>query len=268
MPPGVDATRPSPARLYDYILGGTNNFAVDRAAAERIRAEFPDTVDAVYANRGFHQRAARWMAEAGIRQFIDIGAGLPTVNNTHQAVQAVVPDARVVYVDNDPEVLAHATELLAGSAGTVLIEGDLRDPGRLLGHRLLREMIDFSQPVGLLMTGILYFVDDGSDPRGLIRQYVAALASGSYLAMSQVTADRMPPRAVEAITENYQSATERIHFRSLAEVERFFEGLELVAPYPGAEPAVTYAGLWGAEDPEMADTDGSRILYCGVGRKP
>ena len=269
VPPGIDPATPSPARLYDYYLGGTNNFRADRDAAEQIRARMPELADAAWANRGFHQRAALWMAgTAGIRQFLDIGSGLPTQNNTHQAVHRVTREARVVYVDNDPLVRVHASALLVDAGETRLVTADLRDPDGVLNHPQTRELIDFSQPVGLLMTAVLHFVSDGSDPHGLIARYVAELAPGSYLALSHITADQKPPAATAAIRGIYANATEQIYLRSRAEVERFFDGLELVRPYQGAAAAVTYVGEWGAEDPDMADSDGSRWSYGGVARRP
>jgi S-adenosyl methyltransferase len=268
VPPGVDITRMSPARMYDYFLGGTNNFPVDREAAEKLRATATDVVDAMWANRGFHGRAAVWMARQGIRQFIDLGSGLPTQNNTHEAVHRVVPAARVVYVDNDPMVAAHAGSLLARDGTTAVIQADLREPDAVLGHPGLRQLIDFSQPAGVLMTAVMHFVADGSDPWGLVRRYLTEVAPGSFLALSHVTYERLPPHMVQVGIETMARGTEPSHLRSKTEVERFFDGLELVSPFEGAEPAVTYVGLWGAEDPELADTDGSRAYYCGVARRP
>lgn len=268
VPPGIDPDTPSPARLYDYYLGGVDNFPADREAAEMIRARMPELADAAWANRGFHQRAARWMAERGIRQFLDIGAGLPTQSNTHQAVAKVASDARVVYVDNDPLVRVHASALLTGEGSTRFITADLRDPDNVLNHPQTRELLDFGQPAGLLMTAVLHFVSDGSDPYGLVQRYVAELAPGSYLALTHITADQKPPAAVRAILDIYASATEQMYMRGRGEVERFFDGLELVSAYDGAAPAVTYVGQWGAEDPELADSDGSRWCYGGMARRP
>src|SRR5258708_4796301 len=267
-PPGVDATRPSPARLYDYFLGGTTNFAVDRAAAEHLKAAAPDLIDAVWANRGFHGRAAVWLAERGIRQFIDIGSGLPTQNNTHEAVHKVAPEARVVYVDYDPMVAAHADALLADDGTTTLITADLRDPGALLGHPSLVALIDLAEPAGALITSVMHFVPDEMDPWGMVAQYMAAVAPNSYLVLSHGTYDNIPPRAVQASLDTYARNTEPVYLRPKAEVERFFDGLELVPPYTDADPGVTYAALWGAEDPVAADSDGSRGFYCGVARRP
>jgi hypothetical protein len=268
IPPGDDPTKPTPARLYDYYLGGTHNFLVDRQAAEKLKAAAPDLIDAIWANRGFHGRAAVWLAERGIRQFIDIGSGLPTQNNTHEAVHKRAPGARVVYVDNDPMVAAHANALLAGDGTTAVITADVRDPDALLGHPGLRGLIDFAEPAGVLMTSVMQFVADGSDPWGLVARYMAAVAPGSYLALSHPTYDNLPPLSVQAGLDTYANSTERAYVRSKAEVERFFDGLDLVPPHKTADAAVTYAGLWGAEDLDAADSDGSRAFYCGVARRP
>ena len=269
VPPGVDPTVPSPARLYDYYLGGRHNFPADRAAAQRIITAMPDLPDAAWANRSFHQRAARWMAaEQGIRQFIDVGSGLPTVGNTHEVVQAVAADARVVYVDIDPMVALISAELLSGVKNATVITADLRDPATVLDHPDLRAMIDGGEPTGLLMTAVMHFVAPSSDPWGIVAQYLASLAPGSYLALSHVTADRLPPSGVETGLEVYAKATENIYVRPKDQVERFFEHLDMVPPYDGAPAGVCYVGAWGAEVPTLADSDGSRMMYCGVGRRP
>jgi hypothetical protein len=268
VPSGVDPTRPSPARLYDYFLGGTNNLPVDREAGERLKAAIPDMVDAIWANRGFHGRAAVWLADHGIRQFIDIGSGLPTQNNTHQAVHRVAPDARVVYVDHDPMVAAQCGPLLAGDGTTAMVTADMRDPDAVFGDPGLRRLIDLAEPAGVLMTAVLHFVPDGEDPWGLVARYMAGVAPGSYLALSHGTYDKMPPDQIQAGRDTYAKATEQVYVRSKADVARFFDGLELVSPYPGADHVITYAGLWGAEDLEAADTEGSRAIYCGVARRP
>jgi hypothetical protein len=268
VPPGVDPTRPSPARLYDYFLGGTHNLPVDREAGEKLRMAIPDFVDAVLANRGFHGRAAVWLAGHGVRQFIDIGSGLPTQNNTHQAVHRVVPDARVVYVDIDPMVAAHSGPLLAGDGTTAVVTADMRDPDAVLSDPELRRLIDFAEPTGVLMTAVAHFVADEDDPWGLVARYMAAVAPGSYLALSHGTFDKMPPNQIQVGKEIYARATEQTFMRSRADVERFFDGLELVQPYPGRGQELTYVGLWGAEDLEAADSEGSRAIYCGVARRP
>ncbi len=267
LPPGVDPTRPSPARIYDYMLGGTHNLAVDRAAVAPSFAAIPELPDIAWACRGFHQRSASWIADQGVTQFLDIGSGLPTIGNTHEVVRKIAPGARVCYVDIDPAVAADAGELTGPDGGTAYITADLRDPDALLGQQALRELIDFSQPLGLLMTAVLHFVADGSDPWGLVTRYVSELAPGSYLALSHATRDHVPPTSVQLGKDAYSRASEQFFLRTRDEIARFFDGLELVTPYDGGEPGLVHLGVWGCEDPEAADTDGSRWGYCGVGRR-
>lgn len=268
VPPGVDPSVPSPARIYDYILGGSYNFQADREVAERAMAAVPEVRDIMLANRGFHGRAARWIAEQAVDQFIDVGSGLPTVRNTHETVRRVIPEARVAYVDIDPMVAAYAAELLTDPARTRVIVADARDPDAVLGHPEMTGLIDFQRPVGFLITAVLHFVSDERDPWRIMSRYRSALAPGSYLALSHATDDKAPPRSVQAGRETYASASQQLQFRPKAKVARFFDGLELVAPYPGAEPGLAYLGEWGAEDPLLADTDGSHWAYCGVARLP
>ena len=250
------------------MLRGDNHFQADVLAAERILSVVPEISDCAWSNRGFHQRAAKWIAERGVRQFLDIGSGLPTVGNTHEVVQKVIPGARVVYVDNDPMVAEQGGQLLAEDRSTRVICADLREPESILDNREVTELIDFGAPVGLLLTAVMMFVSDGSDPWGLVARYVDALASGSYLALTHLTDDYKPPVTAERFRAVFDEATEHLYFRSQAGIARFFDGLELVPPYDGAEPAISYTGLWGAEDPVLADSDGARWLYCGVARKP
>jgi hypothetical protein len=268
VPPGVDPSVPSPARIYDYMLGGSYNFQADREVAERAMAAVPELRDIVLANRGFHGRAARWIAEQAVEQFIDIGSGLPTQRNTHETVRRVSPGARVAYVDIDPMVASCADQLLTDPQRTRVIVADARDPDGVLGHPEMRDLIDFAEPAGLLITGVLHFVSDETDPWQIMSRYVSALAPGSYLALSHATYDKAPPRSVQAGREEYANASQQMHFRSKPEVARFFDGLELVAPYRGAAPGLAYLGEWGAEDPLLADSDGSRWGYCGVARRP
>ena len=268
-PDGLDITKPSPARIYDYMLRGTHHFDADADAAERILRCVPEIRDCAWSNRGFHQRAASWIAKRGIRQFLDLGSGLPTVGNTHEVVRKIHRDARVVYVDNDPLVELHSREILGSAGGHVgVICADMRDPDAILGHPVVRELIDPAEPTGLLMTAVLMFVGDESDPHGLVRRYVSAVGPGSCLALSHLTDDAKPPVTVDAFRRVFDRATEQMHFRSKAEIAKFFDGLEVQSPYRGAPPALTYSGLWGAEDVQLADSDGSRWLYCAVARVP
>jgi len=269
-PPQIDTSRPHSARMYDYFIGGKNHFAADRKTAAEVLRKSPSVRIAARENRAFLGRAIRYLtAEAGIRQFLDIGTGLPTTNNVHEVAQAVAPASRVVYVDNDPLVRAQSERLLAGTSGIRVILGDLRDPDRLLADPELRELIDFTRPAGLLMTAVVHFVADESDPWGLVRRYLAALAPGSYLALSHLTSDHKPPRAVREFRQVFDRATEQMHFRSRPEVQRLFDGLDMISAHdPQAPGRLCYVGDWEAEDPAMADSDGSRWLYCGVARRP
>lgn len=268
VPPGVDTSVPTAARIYDYMLRGHNYFEADERACQRLLAAVPYANDVAAANRGFHQRAAKWIAQQEIRQFIDIGSGLPTVGNTHEVVQKVIPDAHVVYVDKDPMVALHS-KALVGNSGTVsIICADLRGPAGILEHPSLTQMIDFDRPIGLCLTAVLQFVSDADDPWSLLEKYVNVLPSGSYLSLSHLTDDYKPPAAAEGFRAVFDSATDHMYFRSQAKVERFFNGLDLVAPYEGVGPKVTFAGYWGCEDFDLADSEGSRWLYCGVAKKP
>jgi hypothetical protein len=268
LPEGVDTTKPSPARIYDYMLRGNHHFDVDEAAAKRIVTAVPEIKDCAWSNRGFHQRAATWIARRGVKQFIDIGSGLPTIGNTHDVVKQIHPDARVVYVDNDPMVELYSQTILEPGGTVDVLCGDLREPDTILDHPSVRALLDSGEPTGLLMTAVLMFVADSSDPWSLVSRYVHAVGPGSYLALSHLTDDAKPPIAVDGFRKVFDDATEHMYFRSKAAIGRFFDGLEIVEPYPGGESALTYSGLWGAEDVELADSDGSRWLYCAVARIP
>lgn len=266
--PGTDDGRPNIARMYDYALGGNDNLAADRAVVEKMRAALPGLGPAAWANRGFHQRAAKWMAGQGITQFVDIGCGLPRRENTHQAVQQVIPAARVAYVDHDPMVIALAKALLPPAGDTCVVLADLRDPATLLATLRLDGLIEFAQPAGLLVTAVMQFMDDASDPGGCLAQLTAALSPGSYVALSHMTADQISGRAAAVLIEGYQDAAEHLHLRTRAEVETFFNGLDLVPPRKGARPRVSWAGLWCAEDSAEAADRCSQLWWAGVGHKP
>jgi hypothetical protein len=214
-PDGLDVTRPSPARIYDYMLRGSHHFEADADAAERILAVVPEIKDCAWSNRGFHQRAAAWIAKQGVRQFLDIGSGLPTVGNTHEVVSKIHPDARVVYVDNDPMVELHSQGILDESGQVSVLCADLRDPDSILGHPAVRELINPAEPTGLLMTAVLMFVADEDDPWSLVARYVAAMRSGSYMSLSHLTDDAKPPLAVDGFRRVFDRATEQMHFRSM-----------------------------------------------------
>lgn len=267
LPPGVDPTTPSAGRLYDYYLGGDQHLEVDRKAAERIRAKIPEIEDVAAANRVFLQRATRAMARVGIRQFIDIGAGLPTRYNTYQVAQDIDAQAHVVYVDNDPMIYGHAQELLRGVERVAYITGDFREPDAILQHREVRELIDFNLPVGFLMVAVIHFIADDADPAGLVRRYFDAVPSGSHIALSHITAEGQDPDKVQRFLDVYAHATEQLYFRTQAQVASLLDGLEVVPPYRGAEPELAFLGEWGSRDPKRADISGTWGL-CALARKP
>jgi hypothetical protein len=255
--------------MYDYYLGGTANYQADRDAVHRILELVPEMKDAAWANRGFLQRAVNWMTLRGIRQFIDVGAGMPTQRPTHEVARAIAPDARVLYSDNDPGVIAHGKAILADVPGVAITQADLRQPEELLTGPVTRDLIDFHEPVGLLMVAVTQFVPDADDPWQLIARYMAELVPGSYLALSAPTADHMTDRKIGRIVDVYATSTiPTATARTAAAIERFFAGLEIVPPYRGAKPALTSAGLWDCEDPEVAESEGSRSFYAAVARKP
>jgi S-adenosyl methyltransferase len=267
VPPGIDPSKPSVARIYDNLLGGVNNFEADRVAADMMRSRAPELVDAAFANRGFHQRAAKWIAEQGVRQFIDLGSGLPTVGNTHEVVRKINPDARVVYVDIDPMVRLHSERLLAGDEGVAVVVADLKQPDAVLDSEAVRRLIDFREPAAIMMTAVLHFVSDTEDPAGIVARYVSPLSAGSYLALSHTTGDQKPPKAVDAMNEAGRRSAGGNYLRSRERIRELFGTLEIVSPYEGAPADVTWVGLWGCEDPAAADSEGSRWLYCAVAAK-
>ncbi|MGH3387432.1 MAG: SAM-dependent methyltransferase [Actinomadura sp.] len=259
------------AGMYVYLLGGDACTDKERAAAEGILQIAPELRDGAWANRGFLQRAARWMAGEGIEQFLDLGAGLPTGENTHQVVQQVNPQARVVYVDNDPRVLARSEALLAEQGVTTArsITADLRDPSKVLSHPDVRELIDFSRPVGVLMVAVLHFIADDDEVHRLVNAYTAAAAPGSLFAISHATDEGVPEESMARVLDLYNRMGE-VKVRGRAAMEQLFTGagLDLAPIYEDGERSVTHIGIWGAEDADAAHTLGSAWGYCGVGQKP
>jgi S-adenosyl methyltransferase len=263
--PNLHADRPHPARVYDYLLGGKDNFAADRAAAENGLRANPNSRIPPRENRAFLRRVVRYLArEAGIRQFLDIGTGIPTSPNVHEVAQAIVPDARIVYVDNDPMVLVHARALLTStpSGRTEYIDADLRNVEGLLASPQLRAAIDLGQPVGLLLIAIMHFVGDDDDPYGIVERLRTALPSGSYLALSHLTGD-FDAAAWEGVAEVYRRTGVTLQVRSRAEIERFFSGFEMI------EPGVQVLPAWRPDD-DAGDppTDVQVSVYGGLARKP
>lgn len=267
VPPGVDTSKPSMARVYDYFLSGKAYFEVDQVVGEKIRTVTPEAYDIANNNRIFVRRSTRRMVREGIKQFIDVGAGLPTQQNTHEVAQSIDPSVRVVYVDNDPIVQAHANELLRDAPNVDYLSEDARDPESILNHPTTRERIDFTQPVGLIMTGVMHFVSPELDPAGLTRRYLDNVASGSYLALTHFTSDGQAPEKVQSFLDGTKGASEQIYFRTRAEIEPFFDGLEMLVPFEGARTELVWANVWGSPEPKHADPAGS-WLWSGVARKP
>jgi hypothetical protein len=257
---GLDVSVPNVARIYDYILGGKDNFDADRAAAEQILAVIPGGSGPARMNRAFLGRVVRFLAaERGVRQFLDIGSGLPTASNVHEIAQSVAPDARVVYVDNDPVVVLHAQAILEDRAkGVAAVRGDLRDPAGIIDSRAVRELIDFSQPVAVLLFAVLHFVPDAADPRALLARFRDVLVPGSALALSHVTDEHLDEEAGRAGRAVYQGASAAIVPRSRARIEGFFDGLDLLPP------GVVGVSHWPEPDPDGA----ALLFYGGVAVKP
>ncbi|WP_443070701.1 SAM-dependent methyltransferase [Streptomyces sp. NBC_01601] len=252
----IDTSKPHPARVYDWLLGGKDNYPVD----QRIGETLPEQSRRRAArNREFMQRASAWLARRGIDQFLDIGTGIPTEPNLHQIVQAIRPESRIVYVDNDPIVLRHAEALLVSTpeGATDYIHADVRQPQAILDHA--RERLDFDRPVALSLIALMHFLPDTEDPYGLTRTLLAALPSGSYLVLSHGTADQHPDLR-QQVEDAYKKGTIPLRMRTRAEVEPFFTGLELVAP------GLVFATEWHQEGP--APEQERSGFYVGVGRVP
>jgi len=230
VPAGVNPSVPSPARMYDYYLGGRTNYAADREAAEKALSVVPSGRQIARANRYFLMRAVLLMADQGIRQFIDLGTGIPTSPNVHELAQAIHPDAHILYVDNDPVVAAHSRTLLTASESVKAIQADIRQPASILDSPELGALIDFSQPVGLLVVAVLHFVRDREDPLGIIHEFTRRIAPGSYLALSHITSDGTEPRVQATIQQAYEQASAPAVFRTKAEIQACFSGFELIHP--------------------------------------
>jgi hypothetical protein len=250
--------------MYDYYLGGKDHFAADREAAEKVVAAFPSVRTATRENRAFLGRAVRYLAgEAGIRQFLDIGTGLPSASNVHEIAQSVAPSSRIVYVDNDPLVLAHARALLtSGPEGrTAYIHADLRQPEKILTHRVTREMLDFTQPVALMLLAILHLIPDEDKPAEIVATLLDALPPGSHLVASHGTAEHAPSAAANA-THVFREARLPFYLRDTSDFARLaFSGLELVPP------GVVLVSEWRPEDAGPRPTPAEVGWYGGVARK-
>lgn len=260
----VDTSVPNVARMNDYLLGGKDNFAADRKAVDQLLAIAPEIRDIALENRAFLRRAVRFLAEQGIRQFVDIGSGLPTQRNTHEIARATTPDARVVYVEKDPIVLSHARAILIDSPHTAVVEGDILDPEKFLAECRLHGLMDLDQPVALVICGSLHFIPHSDDPFASVAWLRDAVPSESHLAITHVVFDTRPD-VVEPIEEIYRAVLDRpgeTAARNRDQVLPFFDGFELV------DPGLVYVREWRPENPMNARSPEKAWMLGGVGRKP
>jgi S-adenosyl methyltransferase len=261
VPEGVDATVPSVARIYDYLLGGKDNYAVDRQAAATFATLVPEVPKIARANRLFLARSVRFLAQSGVGQFIDLGAGLPTAPNVHEVARQVIPDARVAYVDHDPVVLAYDNALFATDDGVIVIQADLRKPDEVLSNPALARLIDFSQPVAVLMLAVLHFVGDEDNPGQIVAGYRDRLPAGGYLVISAGSSEGgIDPQDDQRLQELYRAAGTPIVGRSKEQLMEFFTGCEL------EEPGLVQLGQWRPDS--WAEPRTTRIhMLAAVGRK-
>ncbi|MFR9721824.1 SAM-dependent methyltransferase [Streptomyces sp. MS19] len=259
--PEIDLSRPSIARVYDAVLGGKDNYEVDRVVADEVRRNMPHISDVGWYNRAALGRMVGHLASdaVGIDQFIDLGAGLPTLENTHQVAQRQNPDARVVYVDNDPIVLAHGRALLEENDRTAVVTADLRDPAAVLGHPGVQRLIDFSKPVGVMLVGILHHLHDDEGPQGVVTAYMDAVPPGSHLVLTCFCDTGPEARAVEVTMLDFLGTG---RFRTIEEITAYFDGLELL------DPGVVSLPLWRPDSPVALPLDVAQELMAGgVARK-
>jgi S-adenosyl methyltransferase len=258
-PEDVDVERPSVARVYDYYLGGSHNFAVDRAFGDQVLTVMPEVTTVARENRAFLRRAVRYLCKAGIRQFIDLGSGIPTVGNVHEVAQGIHPSARVVYVDVDPVAYAHSRAILADNPHATIIRGDLRHPVEVLADPQLRAYIDFAEPIGILLVSVLHFVPDEERPAAVVAGYASATVPGSHVVISHASTEGMSEGGDKALSLYKRSSTAMI-IRSTEQVAELMGGLQLV------EPGVVRLAAW---RPEPADDAGTAEIpgLAAVGRR-
>jgi SAM-dependent methyltransferase len=256
----IDISQPSAARVYDYILGGAHNFAVDRQLGDELIQTSPDVAETMRSNRVFLRRAVTYLAEHRVRQFLDIGSGVPTVGNVHEVAQKIAPESRVVYVDVDPVAVAHSEAILKGNDRAGVVCEDLREPQRILAQARKLGLIDFSRPVAVLLAGVLHFVPDSDDPAGLVAQLREPLVPGSYLLISHTTFDGQPPEVIEAQRLAARTSTP-LFPRPHAQILAYFAYTTLI------EPGLVYIPLWRPDPGETMEHPERISAYAGVGRK-
>lgn len=246
--------------MYDYYLGGSHNFAADRAMAESVAAGIPWVKDIAVQNRAFLRRAVRYCVSQGIRQFIDIGSGTPTVGNVHEVAQEADPSCRVVYVDYEPVAFAHSQLLLEDEPLAAIVQADVRDPERILTAPETESLIDFEQPVAVMMVALMHFIPDSAEPTKIIERFREKMAPGSYFVLSHVTQDAYADN-VQKIVDIYENSTNPVTSRSHGEVQALFSGFDMV------DPGLVWTELWHPEHPDLISEDpSSSVVYAGVGR--
>ncbi|MET9487537.1 SAM-dependent methyltransferase [Nocardia sp. NPDC006630] len=261
-PEGVDMAQASPARMYDALLGGSHNFDIDRRAAEMGKALVPDLPRLALSNRAFLRRSVRFLVDSGIRQFLDIGSGIPTAGNVHEIAQEIDPGCRVLYADIDPVAVAHARAILQGNDHAAAIEADLRKPVDLLAAARESGMIDFEQPVGVLLFAVLHLLGDDDRPADTVATVRAAVPAGSYIALSHLSSASRPEDAAKLGANAAGKSNVGIHFRSREAITEFFEGWDLV------EPGVVELPVWRPEsERDQHEAPGRSLGLAGVGRK-
>ncbi|MFI7643592.1 SAM-dependent methyltransferase [Nonomuraea sp. NPDC049400] len=261
MRPAIDTTKPSPARMYDYFLGGKDNYQVDRDAAQIVLKDAPEAKDVAVVNRRFLKRAT-WYAtkNRGVRQFLDLGSGLPTQENVHEVAQADAPNACVVYVDNDPSVLLHSKGLIVNNDRTGYVQADIRTPAEIITSPVTQRLIDFNNPVAVMLVSVLHFIPDADDPYGIVKDLMDQVPSGSLLILSHVTTDNISPVVAERIQQ--QQLAVPLNLRSGMDIQRFFHGLDLV------DPGCVFLEQWAPGEILPVDETAPLKLRCGVAVKP
>lgn len=259
-PESIDISQPSAARVYDYILGGAHNFEVDRQLGDQLIRTSPEVAETMRANRVFLRRAVRYMVDQGVRQFLDIGSGVPTVGNVHEIAQDADARSTVVYVDMDPVAVAHSEAILEGNDRAGVVGADLRDPQRVLAEARELELIDFDQPVGLILAGVLHFLSDEDDPASVVAHLREPLSTGSHLLVSHITFDGQPPEVVEAQQLASRTSTP-LYARTHGQVLEYFDGMTMV------EPGLVFITLWHPDPGETVEHPERMAAYAGVGRK-
>jgi len=257
----IDLSRPSASRVYDFYLGGFHNFNSDREMAEQAIKDWPDLPLIMRSNRAFLRRAVGYLVRSGVRQFLDIGSGIPTVGNVHEVAQELAPDAKIVYVDLDPVAVAHSRAILADNPNATILSGDFRKPDDIMAELAESHLLDVDQPIALLLVALLHFVGDQDEPAGKIATFRDTLAPGSYLAISHATHELHPPEVTAFHRNLYRQTATPMTMRGRAQVEELFAGFELV------EPGVTLSEQW---HPDSAAVDHPERfpIWAGIGRKP